>query len=148
MERRFQDRLTDMWSKLAESHKPPLYSALNHAIMQDSWTKCVMLELEPGATRERSPSYKLTHIGAGVKSLFADYRANQKCKRLSLEPHLRKMFQHIDDIARTGEMVKNNGTTLLVQSQKTIKFRTCLMPFADKDGNICCIIIGISYLES
>ncbi len=140
-ERRMVKRMTDCWSRIKKDEPVAPYSKFNNATIQDLWDNCFILSVEGGGDKR---AYKYIYVGRAIKNLYGKDLTNQRIVTSVKNLAGLQILKRIDDCVDDNEPVYESGQFVSDKS-KIIKFRSCLLPFAGKGGNITNIVGGLSW---
>lgn len=144
-EQRLTVRLTGIWDKLAECNPPPAFAQFNIATISDVWHQCGVLKINPSEDNNVI-NFNVDFMGDKVQKLLPDFRQGGRLSNKNMSQQAKKYLSQLNLVVQDQVTVVNQGT-VVGQNNKIIKYRTCLLPFSDKNAKVAYIIVGFSWLE-
>ncbi len=144
-EQRLTHRMVKMWDKLAALTPPPMFAQFNQGRLSDVWQQCAVLQIEPGSQNDNL-TVLFEYVGDKAKALVPSKDEGKRMSKNSLDRNMKKYLAKLEDSVSQKMTIVNNGT-LVNDRSKVVKYRTCLLPFTDSDGNVTHIIVGFSWIE-
>lgn len=142
-EKRLTTRLINYWERMKKDGFAPQYERLNPSIINDIWQKCLVLETQPTTG---DPVFTYVHCGEEISAAMGGslngtvlsgnkqlYPASAIVKRA---PILFKM-NVLEPIHDEGQFVNPQGNV--------VKFRACLLGFADHNNNVTHVLVGANW---
>ncbi len=145
LENRLSVRLSNIWEKLAELNPPPMFAQFNIAPISDIWQQCATLKIEPNIG-DGNYCFTLDFIGDVAKKLLPNITQGQRITTKSMNMQLKKYLGDIAGVITECKTLLNSGT-IVGQNNKIVKYRTCLLPFTDKNAQVVYIVVGFSWIE-
>lgn len=143
-ELRLTDRLTTYWNLIRKDAAVPEFVQFNISAIEDVWSQCVLFTVQPSAPGQ-SPAVNFYQVGEKVKALYGNV-AGQSMH--SGQRH----FQGAGIVRRVGEVISSptpiqDHGQFVNERSKVVKYRSCLLPFGNKDGKITHVVAGLSWRE-
>jgi hypothetical protein len=144
-EQRLVERLTKYWDGLRKDANIPEFSQFNISAVEDIWGQCVLFSMQP-TVGGKAPSVNFQQVGEKVKLLYGQdmtgsvVNANQK--------HLQgaTLVRKLGEVVHTPSPIYDSGQFVNERS-KVVKYRSCLLPFGNRDGKVTHIVAGLSWRE-
>lgn len=142
---RLTQRLADYWEMLRRERVMPEFVQLNISTISDLWPNCVLFSILPTADG-RAPTLSLNKVGDNIRPIYGN-------EMLGLTFNTaQRHFQGTKIIQRTGEVIRDKRPVFdegqfVSEKGTVIKFRSCLMPFGNAEGNVTHVLVGLSWRE-
>lgn len=143
-EKRLSKRLTDYWEQLRKDAPLPQIEQFNHEALSDVIGKCTVWRVEVGNQHTRNPLYTCEFIGDDAKqAIGSDITGQVASPRMYTFPAAR-ILEKINEVVENGLVVVYEGQFTNETSQ-IVKYRSCLLPFGNRQGKVTNIVLGISW---
>jgi hypothetical protein len=141
-EKRLVNRLKNYWDLLRGSESIPEYVKFNKAAIADMWTNCIVVSVSNAGKQK---VYKYEHVGNSAaeafgKNLTGVYASSYE---KSLMPGS-NLMTYLDKSVDERSFLISQGQFVNLEN-KIVKFRDCMLPFIDLNGNITYVLIGLSW---
>jgi hypothetical protein len=141
-ERRLVNRLKGFWDLAKGTEDLPPYTKFSKAAIDDLWTNCILVSVNSSS---KQIMYKYEHVGKSAveafgKDLTGAY-ANSYEKSLM---HGSNLMKYLDKSVEERSFLVSQGQFVNAED-KIIKFRDCILPFADINKNISHLVVGLSW---
>jgi hypothetical protein len=144
-DKRLTTRMVKVWDKLSELQPPPLFAQFNYNSVSDLWQQCAILTVNP-ASHIEDVTFTIMYLGDKAAELMVNKREGSRLTPQSFARSYKKMLAGITDCVEHRSVVINEGSTVNHES-KVLKYRVCLLPFADNHQHVTHIIVGFSWME-
>ncbi len=143
-EQRLIDRLTSYWTLLRKDAPLPEFVQFNISAIEDVWSQCVLFTVQPTAAGQ-NPNVNFYNVGDKVKALYGDVAGR------SVNTGQRN-FQGAAIVRRMGEVIASpqpvyDSGQFVNERSKVVKYRSCLLPFGNRDGKVTHVVAGLSWRE-
>lgn len=139
MEKRLTVRMIDLWELTSKGEPPPEFLKFNTGSIQDIWQQCISLSIEPNGNG------KIIHLGKQIAPFFTGMKEGSHLNaQMKVFPGAR-MIKHVPDILVSYATLTDEGQ-FVGSNNKVVKYRSCLLPFGNKDG-VTHVILGVSWRE-
>lgn len=167
-DKRLTLRLTEYWDSLRTGSTLPLWEKFDPTSFSDIWKQCCGWKVESGEAS--SVVFTYDYIGESVKEALGKDLAGQSFKsqvrtaqgvyppkRAEGAKPVEVMFSEhfkefpVASIVKKVEKVVHKNMPLVDEgrfvnaSNITIRYRSCMLPFGDKDGKLDRIVLGLSW---
>lgn len=167
-DKRLTLRLTEYWDSLRGGDALPKWVKFDPASFSDIWSQCCGWKIESG--EESSVVFTYDYVGDSVKEAVGADLAGQKfkgqmrnkqgilpAKKAADAKLVEEMFSEhfkgfpVASIVKKIDKVVSKGVPLVDEgrfvdsSNKTVRYRSCLLPFGDDEGKISRIVLGLSW---
>lgn len=140
-ERRLAYRLIAYWKKLNREPGLPDIRQFNAKSMGESWESCLRVGMQE---MNKTRAYKYEYMGPEIVKAYGKDLTGQ-----TVTPSIRaipgaNVIKKLDASIPMHEPVLEQGA-LINNDDKMIKYRSCILPFGDKNFNLSHAIIGLSW---
>lgn len=143
-EKRLVNRLKSYWEAVKTEGKLPQYSKFNKNLIADMWDNCLLFCVSYDGSEK---IYHCEYVGQQLSLAFGkelkDVYISSK-NRLVLPGA--NLMQYLDKSLLDKDFVMSSGQFVNFRD-KIVKYRDCILPFTDKNGNINYLLVGISWRE-
>lgn len=143
IEQRLNDRLKKYWELLKQEDSMPVFSKFNSSAIDDVWGHCVLFAVNKAVGAEKS--YTFYRMGDKVKNLYKEDLTGNTLKAKQRMFKGAAIIKRIDEVVREGNPIEDSGQ-FVSQDNKVVKFRSCLLPFGNKN-EVTHIVAGLSWRE-
>jgi len=140
-ELRLIDRLTTYWNMIRKDQPVPEFVQFNISAIEDLWSQCVLFTVQPGVP----PTVNFYNVGDKVKALYGDV-AGRTVNTNNRHFQGASIVRKVADVVASPAPVFDEGQFVNERS-KIVKYRTCLLPFGNREGRITHIVAGLSWRE-
>jgi len=143
-DKRLTKRLTDYWNTIRKEDILPPIERFNRAALEDVMGQCCIWKVEISHSNSKTPLYIYEFVGSSLKeALGKDMTGEMFIPQLKNFPAAR-IVAKIDTVIASQEPVSDEGQ-FINEKNKIIKYRSCLLPFGNKEGRISNIVLGLSW---
>lgn len=141
-ERRLVNRLKGFWDMAKGAEELPPYNKFNKGSIDDLWNNCILVSVNSSS---KQIMYKYEHVGKSAieafgKDLTGVYASSYEKSLL----HGSNLLKYLDKSIEERSFLVSQGQFVNAED-KIIKFRDCILPFADGGGNISHLLVGLSW---
>jgi hypothetical protein len=122
-DKRLTKRLIDYWDRLKKELPLPAWEQFNIEGLADVWGKCCVWRVEVAESPEIRPQYMYEYA-----QQFAGARITKR----------------VNEVVQNRAPLFDEGT-YVNERNKTVKYRSCLLPFGTKEGKVTHIVLGLSW---
>ena len=144
-EKRLVHRLKMYWDHIRQDDKIPKYSKFNQNYIADMWDNCLVFYVSYS-----SRDNKLYHCEYVGQNLSVAFGSDLKDRYISSKDRLilpgSNLLSYLDKTSEVKEFIMSSGQFVNYRN-KIVKYRDCILPFAGKDDDVSCLIVGISWRE-
>ena len=141
-EKRLSSRIIAYWDKLkGESENIPEMSKFRPAMVEEVWDKCIKVKVE---IKDGVPRFKFEHIGAEVEKAIGKKAKSQDGMGIASVPGGRILSRVSLLLSQLAMPIQDQGEFLNEKSQM-VKYRSCILPFGNKKGEITHVIVALSW---
>jgi len=145
-DKRLTKRLISYWENLRKQDVLPGWNKFNPAALADIMGQCCMWKVEISDKNNNSQLYTYEYIGEDVqKALGRDLTGKIFSPNVRPFPAAR-IVKRINEIVESKNPILDEGN-FVNEKNKTIKFRSCLLPFGTKEGEVTNVLLGLSWIE-
>lgn len=143
-DQRLIDRLTRYWNSMRREEPMPRFAQFNSSAIDDIWQQCLLFTVQP-ASAGKPPHLNFHTIGDQLSSIYG-----KTLLGTTFNP-AQKHFQGATVMSKVGQIIASPAPLVdigqfVCQSGKTVKYRSCLLPFGGQ-GVVTHIIAGLSWRE-
>jgi hypothetical protein len=166
-DKRLTHLLTDYWNQLREEHPLPEWEKFNQESFKELWRQCCGWKVDTATSNTIVYTYE--HIGESLKKVAGDNRIGKKVtshRPASGHDHTNikpghgttdeLLIQHFDNFPAARILQKIDRTVqkpaIVIEEGRVtdgegndIRFRSCLLPFGDKEGVVSHMVLGLSW---
>jgi hypothetical protein len=142
-ERRISRRLMEYWYALKKDLSLPREGDFVPADLEDIWEHCFTIVIDNPDSVERM---RYQHIGPAISSVLDDAALGQCIFSALASPIEGDTASKMLRIAQTQQPLVEEAECLDVHGNK-LKYRLCLLPFADNYGEMRYIIGGMRWIQ-
>lgn len=141
-EQRLVQRLTNYWEMLRSDQTIPDYAKFNVSAVQDIWAHCILFLVRP----DNPPTVNFYNVGDQARLLYGPDIVGR-----TMNPRQRH-YPGAMVVRRVGELVANPAPIydegqFINERSKVVKYRSCLLPFGDRQGKVTHVVAGLSWRE-
>ncbi|MDX1974977.1 MAG: PAS domain-containing protein [Rickettsiales bacterium] len=140
-EQRLTLRLKTYWELIRKTNDQPDIMQFNSAVVEDLWPNCLKVSV---AGQGKYHVFKYDYMGDPLVKLYGTDLSGQIVERASSDFAGMVINAKLEKVANEGVPMLDEGHFITRKGQM-IKYRSCLLPFSNKKGNLTHIIVGISY---
>ncbi len=141
-QRRLIDRLESYWEKLKGGDELPKIQKVTGNALDDIWQSCFILEIHSSG---KSAMYKFDFFGADITKAYGKDMSKQYVSPNIMSLPGAKVLEKVKESIKNKIPYSEDGTFVNVEN-KTVKFRSCILPFSRKnDGRVSHILVGLSW---
>ncbi len=141
IEQRLTFRMTDHWNRIKNGNAVPAIQAFNPQNLDTLWYKCLQVSVIGNADKH---DYIYDYVGEELIDIFGKNLTGQKVtSKLHFLP-AKQMIMKMDEIINDPKPLTLDGQ-FIDEKNRTIKYRSCLLPFGSNAQNITHFVIGISW---
>lgn len=144
-EQRLIDRLTGYWNLLRKDSQLPEFVQFNISAIEDVWGQCVLFTVQPTAPGA-SPSVNFYRVGEKVKALYGQDMTGRSMNMTQRHFQGAQIVRKVGEVISTPAPVYDSGQFVNDRS-KVVKYRSCLLPFGNRDGKVTHVVAGLSWRE-
>lgn len=144
-EQRLIDRLTGYWNLVRKDAEMPDFGQFNASAIEDVWGQCVLFTVQPAAPG-KAPAINFYRVGDKVKTMYGQDMTGRPVGGGQ------RYFQGASIVRKVGDVISHpspmydNGQ-FVNEKSKVVKYRSCLLPFGNRDGKVTHIVAGLSWRE-
>ena len=142
-ENRLTSRLQSYWDLMRKDASLPNYSQFSKSTINDMWENCAVFTVLPATTGETS-SLSLLDVGDHLKSIFGNDMLGRPFRAQKRGDGTRIMHR-VDEVIRSKTVLLDEGQ--YVNNNKIVKYRSCLLPFANNDERVTHVLVGLNWRE-
>jgi hypothetical protein len=141
-DKRLTIRLTNYWNLIRKEDILPAMDRFNKSALEDIMTKCCIYKVEISGNSNKLYSYEF--VGSNLKEAFGkDMTGQMFSTKLKTFPAAR-VINKIESVIEQKQPVVDEGQFINEKSQ-LIKYRSCLLPFGNREGRVTNILLGLSW---
>lgn len=141
-EQRITKRLMAYWHEHKGTKLLPRDSDINPAALQDVWDDCFVVEVKMDASP--GDEFRYSYLGPSIIAAYGDNVTGADIQTSMLSPsggHVTDIFEKVIEtkkpIIQESEFL--NAHKILV------RYRQCVLPFGDGDGNVTRLLGGVRW---
>ncbi len=144
-EKRLTARLESYWNLVRKDAPLPQYAQFNQGAIDDLWQKCMLLAMQPSASK---PVFRISSVGHELTGLLGHDLVGREVSRAALRDFGGgKIATKVDDVVVACSPVFDDGKFVNKNTNKIVKYRACLLPFGADSEHISHILMGLSWRE-
>ncbi len=143
-ERRLVNRMINYWEKLktVNNNNTPNFKQFNGSYIQEILQNCFIVSVE---TNNTTKLYRCEFVGEEVKRAYGknpmgELMSSHMNKLVPSSTFVEKMNKSTESL----EPVIEQGRFINDQNQM-VKYRSCVLPFSNKENNMSHIVVGFSW---
>lgn len=137
-------RLTSYWNTLRADRIIPSIENFHIHALEDVIGQCCIWRVEIADEHPSSPLYTYEYVGSSLKdALGRDMTGEKFTAQLENFPPA-WIVSKIDTVLETKFPTSDEGE-FVNELHKTVKYRSCLLPFGSPEGKITNILLGLSW---
>lgn len=144
-EKRLVNRLRMYWNYIRNDDILPNYSKFNQNYIADMWNNCLLFSVS--YTGRETKLYQCEYIGQNLSVAFGN---DLKDRYISSKDRLilpgANLMEYLDKSLTEKKFTMSSGQFVNYRD-KIVKYRDCILPFADKNRNVSHLVTGISWRE-
>ncbi len=141
-DRRLSDRMLNCWNIMKGRRIMPTIEALNPALIYELWPYCIRIRVINTAN---SSSYIYEYVGEEVAAAYGKNLTGEQLlfKGLVKTP-AESLESMIGECSKIKAPVCGDGKFINLNS-RTVKYRSCIMPFSSDNQNVTHLVAGFSW---
>jgi len=143
-DQRLIDRLTTYWNMIRKDAPIPEFVQFNISAIEDVWAQCVLFTVQPTA-EGKQPNVNFYTVGDKVRPLYGDI-AGKSVSTAQRNFQGAAIIRKMGDVITSPQPLYDSGQFVNERS-KVVKYRTCLLPFGNREGKITHVVAGLSWRE-
>jgi len=143
-DKRLTKRLTEYWDRLRKGLPLPAWEHFNVGGLADIWGQCCVWRVDVANAERNTHQYTYEYVGSNAKeALGKDLTGLVFFSQLQRFPAAR-VTEKVDEVVKNATPVIDEGT-FVNEKNKTVKYRSCLLPFGTKEGKVTRLVLGLSW---
>lgn len=86
-------------------------------------------------------------IGDHVRTIYGNDMVGKTFSTAQRHFQGARIMRHTQEVITTKQCLFDEGQFVSSSNSRMVKYRSCLMPFSNKDGRVTHIIIGLTWRE-
>lgn len=144
-EKRLVNRLRMYWSYVRDEDILPDYRKFNQNYIADMWDNCLLFSVSYSG--QATKLYQCEYIGQNLSVAFGN---DLKDRYISSKDRLilpgANLMDYLDKSLNEKKFTMSSGQFVNYRD-KIVKYRDCILPFADNNKNVSHLVAGISWRE-
>jgi hypothetical protein len=147
-DQRLTTRLIDVWNRLSHEEDIPDFSKLNVSTIEDLWQSCMVLVPMPKSTstNRAQTTLKLHHIGRKVSDVIGNASVGTYIVARTRQFAGERIIQRIDELLDQPQPIEESGQ-FINDRHKVVKYRSCLLPFGNRQEGVTHVLVGLAWRE-
>lgn len=145
IENRLIHRLETYWNMLRKEKAMPDFAQFNASAISDIWQQCVLFTVQP-ASELAPPALSFHTIGEKLYSIYDKEMLGRTISASRGHFQGAAIVRRVNEIITTPDIIFDEGQ-FINEHSKTVKYRSCLLPFGSRDGRVTHMIVGLSWRE-
>ena len=138
-DRRLTTRLIKYWERLRKDEALPPFNRFNSGAIQDIWDTCFHVSVQPG-----SQMFHYQYMGPKIVDAYGvNLTGSDISEKLRHIPGS-QFFQKMDNLLEEYTPMENQGQ-FINEKNKTVKYRSCMVPFGTDEKGVTDVIAGLSW---
>lgn len=138
--RRLTDQIMQYWNELRGDRDLPYEGDLRSDDLQDVWENCFLLQT---VDIEKGHHYNYTYLGKNIEQAYGQDLSVSRL-HLIVSPIAETLAPKYHQVLNTREPLVDEDEFINAKLQ-VVKYRQCLVPFANEDGEVSMILGGMRY---
>lgn len=141
-EKRLSSRVIGYWEKLrGEGERIPEIAKFRSNMLEDVWEQCIKVNIN---FSNGAPKFKFEHIGEDVSKAMGKKMQDQPVTGVANVPGGRILNRITLLLPQLSTPIQDHGE-MLNEKNQMVKYRSCILPFGNKDGELTHVIIALSW---
>ena len=133
---RFHERLQDYWDKLRAGRPFPAEREVNPDDLAEVWPSCFLISIDDVTRRL---GYRYSYLGDALVAAYGDDLHSPDVSALLTAVGNTPMAKRFDEVVKERKPVMDENQ--FTNSNKlNIRYRSCMLPLGDKDGEVTHIL--------
>lgn len=129
---RLNEQLLEYWKKLSKNGEIPKESSIDPSCISDIWNDCFLVNLKK-TTEKRT--YKYEYMGEHLLDAFGMDMTSVEMLDKKVHPYLQDILSNFEQVLLKKEPVSEDSV-LTNTKGLCIKYRTCMVPLANSQGDV------------
>lgn len=143
-DKRLTKRLMDYWNRLRKEQPLPPWEHFNISVLADIWGQCCVWRVDVTGVERQITQYTYEYIGSSAKeALGKDLTGMVFISHFQRFPGAR-IAERIGEVVEHGIPITDEGN-FVNETNKVVKYRSCLLPFGTKEGRVTRVVLGLSW---
>jgi hypothetical protein len=143
-DKRLTKRLVDYWDRLRKDLPLPSWERFNIEGLADVWGKCCVWRVEVASSPDVRPQYMYEYVGASAEEALGRNLTGMIFVSHAQQFAGARITKRINEVVQNRTPLFDEGS-FVNERNRTIKYRSCLLPFGTKDGKVTHIVLGLSW---